>query len=48
MSASIAAFAVGCASAALLYAYQGDWCFLVPPLVGLYTLLLRESAPAGP
>ena len=47
MSASIAAFAAGCASAALLYAYQGDWCFLVPPLVGLYTLLVRESAPAG-
>jgi len=47
MSASIAAFALGCASAALLYAYYGDWCFMVPPLVGLYTLCLRESAPVS-
>jgi uncharacterized membrane protein YoaK (UPF0700 family) len=45
MSTSVAAFAVGCATAALLYAFHGDRCFLVPPMVGLYTLCLRESAP---
>jgi uncharacterized membrane protein YoaK (UPF0700 family) len=45
MSAGVAAFALGCASAALIYAFEGVWCFIVPPLVGLYALWQRESAP---
>jgi uncharacterized membrane protein YoaK (UPF0700 family) len=45
MSVSVAGFAAGCATAALIYAYEGDWCFLLPPLVALSTLYLRESAP---
>jgi uncharacterized membrane protein YoaK (UPF0700 family) len=38
MSASVFAFAVGCASAALFYALRGDWCFVVPPVIALYML----------
>jgi uncharacterized membrane protein YoaK (UPF0700 family) len=45
MSGSVTAFAVGCACAALLYAQQGVWCFLVPPLVGVFALWLKEPAP---
>jgi uncharacterized membrane protein YoaK (UPF0700 family) len=42
----IVAFAAGCAAAALAYALYGVWCFLVPPVVGLCALCLREAAPA--
>jgi uncharacterized membrane protein YoaK (UPF0700 family) len=45
MSSSVAAFAGGCAAAALLYAKQGIWCFAIPPLVAACTLWLGESAP---
>jgi uncharacterized membrane protein YoaK (UPF0700 family) len=45
LSASTAAFAFGCATAALIYAFEGDWCFIVPPLVAVSTLFLPESAP---
>jgi uncharacterized membrane protein YoaK (UPF0700 family) len=45
MSSSVAAFAVGCAAAALLYAKQGIWCFAIPPLVAACTLWLGESLP---
>ncbi len=48
MSASVAAFALGCATAALIYAYEGNYCFLVPPLVALYTLMLRDASMAAP
>jgi uncharacterized membrane protein YoaK (UPF0700 family) len=43
MSASVAAFAIGCATAALLFAFRGTWCFLVPPLLGLCSLLISQS-----
>jgi uncharacterized membrane protein YoaK (UPF0700 family) len=43
MSGSVAAFAAGCAAAALIYAKQDVWCFLIPPIVGACTLWLRES-----
>jgi uncharacterized membrane protein YoaK (UPF0700 family) len=46
MSASIAAFASGCSLSALLYGLRGDWCFLVPPVIALYTLLVRDPLPA--
>ncbi|HXI48607.1 MAG TPA: DUF1275 family protein [Steroidobacteraceae bacterium] len=45
MSASVAAFAAGCAAAALIYAKQGIWCFAIPPLVAACTLCLGESVP---
>jgi uncharacterized membrane protein YoaK (UPF0700 family) len=48
MSASVAAFAVGCATAALIFAYQGNWCFVVPPLIALYTLVLHDASTAAP
>jgi uncharacterized membrane protein YoaK (UPF0700 family) len=42
MSGSVAAFAAGCAAAALIYAKQDVWCFLIPPIVAGCTLWLRE------
>jgi len=45
MSAGVAAFAAGCAAAALIYAKQGIWCFAIPPLVAACTLWLGESIP---
>ena len=44
MSSSVAAFAVGCAAAALVYGAVQVWCFLAPPLLGLCAFLLRASA----
>jgi uncharacterized membrane protein YoaK (UPF0700 family) len=43
MAASVAAFAAGCAVAALVYAQQGLWCFVIPPLIAAWTLWLGES-----
>ena len=45
MSSGVAAFAMGCAAAALLYAKQGIWCFAIPPIVAACTLWLGESLP---
>lgn len=45
MSGSIAAFAVGCAAAALLYHLLGVWCFVLPPIVGFCIVCLPETAP---
>src|SRR5271167_576766 len=42
MSGSVASFAAGCAAAALIYAKQDVWCFLIPPMVGGCALWLRE------
>ncbi len=47
-STGVAAFAAGCGAAALAYAMQGAWCFVVPPVVGLYALCLQEAAPQAP
>jgi uncharacterized membrane protein YoaK (UPF0700 family) len=43
MSSSVAAFAAGCAAAALIYARQGVWCFLIPPILCGCSLWMRES-----
>ena len=48
MSASVAAFAIGCSTAALLFALRGIWCFLVPPLLGLCTLLISQPQEKSP
>jgi uncharacterized membrane protein YoaK (UPF0700 family) len=45
MSGSLAAFAAGCAAAALIYAKQDVWCFLLPPIIGGCSLWLRELRP---
>jgi uncharacterized membrane protein YoaK (UPF0700 family) len=45
MSAGVAAFAMGCGAAALIYAKQGIWCFTIPPLIAACTLWLGESVP---
>jgi uncharacterized membrane protein YoaK (UPF0700 family) len=42
MSGTLAAFAVGCGAAALLYAGIGVWCFAVPPLVALWAQRLAR------
>jgi uncharacterized membrane protein YoaK (UPF0700 family) len=47
MSTSVAAFASGCAAAALIYALRGNWCFIVPPLVALYALWLPQTPPSA-
>jgi uncharacterized membrane protein YoaK (UPF0700 family) len=46
MSGSVIAFAAGCAAAALMYAKQGVWCFLIPPVIGATSFWLREFLPA--
>jgi uncharacterized membrane protein YoaK (UPF0700 family) len=38
---NIAAFAVGCAAAALAYVYLHMWCFALPPVFALLALMLR-------
>jgi hypothetical protein len=43
MSVGVTAFAAGCAAAALIYAQQGIWCFMLPPLIALCTLWLELS-----
>lgn len=43
MTLSVAAFAAGCALAALLYAALDKWCFCVLPLLGLATLMMRAE-----
>jgi uncharacterized membrane protein YoaK (UPF0700 family) len=40
MAANILGFALGCASAALLFVYLKMWCFAVPPLLGLLAILM--------
>lgn len=43
MSVSVLAFASGCALGALLYAFFGVWCFWVPPVLVLITLVLPAT-----
>jgi uncharacterized membrane protein YoaK (UPF0700 family) len=45
MAGGVAAFAAGCAAAALIYAKQDVWCFLLPPIIGGCSLWLRELRP---
>jgi uncharacterized membrane protein YoaK (UPF0700 family) len=41
MSTNILVFAVGCGAAALLYARFNVWCFVLPPILGLLSLIVR-------
>jgi uncharacterized membrane protein YoaK (UPF0700 family) len=43
MSLSVLAFASGCALGALLFAFFGVWCFWVPPVLLIITLVLPET-----
>jgi uncharacterized membrane protein YoaK (UPF0700 family) len=41
MSINVVVFATGCGVAALLYARFGVWCFVVPPVVAVVSLIIR-------
>jgi uncharacterized membrane protein YoaK (UPF0700 family) len=46
MAASVVTFALGCGAGALLFFYMKEWCFVLPPLLGLLALLpFPEFAP---
>jgi uncharacterized membrane protein YoaK (UPF0700 family) len=47
MAANIFGFAIGCAAAALLFAYLRMWCFAVPPLLALLAIVLRTGVERG-
>jgi uncharacterized membrane protein YoaK (UPF0700 family) len=47
MTASVLAFALGCAAAALMYSRTGVYCFVVPPLLGIGALVLSTEAWQG-
>ncbi|HQS45366.1 MAG TPA: YoaK family protein [Xanthobacteraceae bacterium] len=44
MSGAVAAFALGCGLAALLYVFVGMWCFAVPPLLALLAAFAGAQA----
>ena len=48
MATNVVVFAIGCGVAALLYTRLNVWCFVVPPVVGAISLILRiaESSKA--
>jgi uncharacterized membrane protein YoaK (UPF0700 family) len=41
MSINVVVFAIGCGLAALLYARLSVWCFVVPPVVAVVSLIIR-------
>ncbi len=43
MAGAVLVFAVGCGAGALMYVWSGKWCFCVPALIGLATLLMRTE-----
>lgn len=45
MGASLLSFAVGCGAAALLFAFFGNWCFALPPIIGVvvFSLLFERE-----
>jgi len=45
MVASVAAFALGCAAGACLYAKFGTWCFVLPPLIAFPAVFLAAAEP---
>ena len=46
MSTNIVVFASGCGIAALLYARFSVWCFVLPPIVAVLSLVIRLLEPA--
>jgi uncharacterized membrane protein YoaK (UPF0700 family) len=47
MAINVGSFALGCAAAALFFADAGVWCFVVPPVLGVTTLVMRLAAYKG-
>jgi uncharacterized membrane protein YoaK (UPF0700 family) len=47
MSLSVAAFAVGCAAAALAYILNPVWCFAIPPILAAFAFLAKIQTPEG-
>ncbi|NPU12479.1 DUF1275 domain-containing protein [Bradyrhizobium sp. 83002] len=45
MAVNVAAFALGCGAAALLFVRLGSWCFVIPPVVAALTLVARMAGP---
>ncbi|MGY3451173.1 YoaK family protein [Bradyrhizobium sp. USDA 4353] len=45
MAINVAAFALGCGAAALLFVRLGNWCFVIPPIVAALTLIARMAGP---
>jgi uncharacterized membrane protein YoaK (UPF0700 family) len=45
MATNVVVFAIGCGAAALLFARFSVWCFVVPPLVGALSLIIRLTRP---
>lgn len=45
MAIAVAAFALGCGLAALLFATVGVWCFALPPFFAVVTVCLAFSSP---
>lgn len=43
MGANVIGFAAGCALAALFFAWRGNWCFVVPPLLAFPQLFMQDS-----
>jgi uncharacterized membrane protein YoaK (UPF0700 family) len=41
MSTNVLVFAIGCGAAALLYARFSVWCFVLPPILGVLSLVTR-------
>jgi uncharacterized membrane protein YoaK (UPF0700 family) len=52
MSGSVTVFAAGCAAAALTYTWLKMWCFVIPPVLAAFAVVLqhstREGESAGP
>ena len=46
MSTNILVFAIGCGAAALLYARFNVWCFVLPPIVAILSLIVRLAGPS--
>lgn len=47
LSASVLVFALGCAIAAIGYVYFELWCFAIPPVIALGTVLAQPRAADG-
>jgi len=45
MSINVVVFASGCGAAALLFMRFGVWCFVVPPVLAIVSLILRIAEP---
>ncbi|MFC7051811.1 YoaK family protein [Hansschlegelia quercus] len=47
MSLAVAVFALGCAAAAIFFAYAPGWCFAAPPVLAAVAMVLPDPADAS-